>query len=72
MYYHIVDVINNTLRKAIKMINDTKLEPKRFTLRIDKNLFEEIKKRAKLNRRAIGKEIEYILFQSTGSTLTIE
>ena len=54
------------------MINDTKLEPKRFTLRIDKNLFEEIKKRAKKNRRAIGKEIEYILFQSTNCTLTIE
>ena len=34
---------------------------KRFTLRIDQNLFEIIKIQAALNRRAVGKEIEYVL-----------
>lgn len=35
---------------------------KRFTLRIDKNLFEKIKQKAQKERRAIGKQIEYMLF----------
>ena len=34
---------------------------KRFTLRIEKSLFEEIKKLARVDRRPIGREIEYIL-----------
>ena len=34
---------------------------KRFTLRLDMNLFEKIKQIAKINKRAIGKEIEYQL-----------
>ena len=37
---------------------------KRFTLRLDLELFEKIKKRAKENKRAIGKEIEYQLMQN--------
>lgn len=39
-------------------------EIKRFTLRIDAKLFEKIKKQAKENKRAVGKEIEYILDKS--------
>lgn len=35
----------------------------RFTLRIEKNLFEAAKKSAKHNRRATGKEIEFALFE---------
>lgn len=35
---------------------------KRFTLRIDKDLFEKIKQKAQKERRAIGKQIEYMLF----------
>lgn len=34
---------------------------KRFTLRIDKDLFEVIKIQSEINRRAIGKEIEFAL-----------
>lgn len=34
---------------------------KRFTLRIDKDLFEALKKDAKENKRAIGAEITYRL-----------
>ena len=37
---------------------------KRFTLRIENNLFEQIKIKAKENKRAIGKEIEFILENS--------
>ena len=33
----------------------------RFTLRIDKELFEKIKASAIINRRAIGREIEFRL-----------
>lgn len=36
----------------------------RFTLRIEKELFEKIKERAHVNKRAIGREIEFILEQS--------
>ena len=36
---------------------------KRFTLRMDAELFERIKESAEKNRRSIAKEIEYILFQ---------
>lgn len=45
------------------MNNDkfTRETDKRFTLRIDKDLFEVIKISAEINRRAIGKEIEYAL-----------
>lgn len=41
----------------------TKETDKRFTLRIDKNLFEATKESARQNRRAIGKEMEFALFQ---------
>lgn len=41
-----------------KFTNET---DKRFTLRIDKDLFEVIKIYAGINRRAIGNEIEYAL-----------
>lgn len=34
-------------------------EEKRFTLRMDKVLFEQISHVAKLNRRSVAKEIEY-------------
>ncbi len=40
-------------------------EEKRFTLRMDSKLFNEIKRSAEKNRRSIAKEIEYILFQWT-------
>lgn len=45
------------------MSNDkyTRETDKRFTLRIDKDLFEVIKIQAEINRRAVGKEIEYAL-----------
>lgn len=43
--------------------NTKKDEVVRFTLRIDKNLFEATQKSAQHNRRATGKEIEYALFR---------
>lgn len=36
---------------------------KRFTLRIDHDLFEKVKNSADKNKRSISKEIEYILSQ---------
>ncbi len=48
----------------------TREEDKRFTLRIDKQLFNLVEKSAKKNKRAIGREIEFILeqyFQSESS-----
>lgn len=42
-------------------------EEKRFTLRINAQLFERIKKQAAINRRSVAKEIEFILFQSQGT-----
>ena len=39
----------------------TREEDKRFTLRIDKELFATIEKSAKANKRSIGREIEFIL-----------
>jgi hypothetical protein len=36
-------------------------EQKRFTLRMDADLFKEIEKRADLNKRSIAKEIEFLL-----------
>lgn len=41
-------------------------EDKRFTLRMDSDLFEFVKKSASKNRRSVAKEIEYILFQWAG------
>ncbi|MCY7478981.1 Arc family DNA-binding protein [Paenibacillus larvae] len=38
-------------------------EQKRFTLRLDLNLFERIKKQAEINKRSIAKEIEHMLKQ---------
>lgn len=35
----------------------------RFTLRINKDLFEATRKSAIHNRRATGKEIEFVLFE---------
>lgn len=47
------------------MSNDkfTREEDKRFTLRIAKELFEKVEFSAKKNKRAIGREIEFILEQ---------
>jgi hypothetical protein len=36
-------------------------EQKRFTLRMDAELFETIKEQAEKNKRSIAKEIEYLL-----------
>lgn len=36
-------------------------DEKRFTLRMDNNLFEIIKSQAERNKRSVAKEIEYIL-----------
>jgi hypothetical protein len=36
-------------------------EQKRFTLRMDADLFKEIEKKAEENKRSIAKEIEYLL-----------
>jgi len=41
-------------------------EEKRFTLRMDADLFEVVKKSAAKNRRSVAKEIEYVLFQWAG------
>lgn len=41
-------------------------EDKRFTLRMDSDLFEVVRKSASKNRRSVAKEIEYILFQWAG------
>lgn len=38
-------------------------EIKRFTLRLNADLFRQIQKQARENKRAAGKEIEYILEQ---------
>ncbi|MDT2293269.1 Arc family DNA-binding protein [Paenibacillus larvae] len=38
-------------------------EQKRFTLRLDLDLFERIKKQAEINKRSIAKEIEHMLEQ---------
>ena len=40
-------------------MNEEKI--KRFTLRLDQELFEQVKKQAFTNKRAIGKEIEFQL-----------
>lgn len=39
----------------------TREEDKRFTLRINKELFAKLEESAKKHKRAIGREIEYIL-----------
>lgn len=36
-------------------------DQKRFTLRMDADLFEQIKERAEENKRSIAKEIEHLL-----------
>ncbi|MCR1879131.1 hypothetical protein [Limosilactobacillus reuteri] len=41
----------------------TKEEDKRFTLRINKNIFEKVEREAKDERRSIGRQIEAILAQ---------
>lgn len=41
----------------------TREQDKRFTLRIDKELFAIVEKSAKENKRSIGREIEFILDQ---------
>lgn len=41
----------------------TREEDKRFTLRINRELFSLVEKSAKKNKRAIGREIEFILEQ---------
>lgn len=39
----------------------TRESDKRFTLRIDKDLFALVTERARKNKRSIGREIEFIL-----------
>lgn len=39
-------------------------EQKRFTLRMNAELFELVKKQAEKNKRSIAKEIEYLLEQN--------
>lgn len=41
----------------------TRETDKRFTLRIDKELFQKIEAHAKKDKRAVGREIEFILAQ---------
>lgn len=41
----------------------TRDEDKRFTLRIDKELFERIEADAKSQRRSVGRHIEFLLDQ---------
>lgn len=41
----------------------TKDTEKRFTLRMNKELFEIVKKSAEKNRRSVAKEIEFILLK---------
>lgn len=41
----------------------TKDTDKRFTLRMNKELFEIVKKTAEKNRRSVAKEIEFILLK---------
>lgn len=36
-------------------------ETKRFTLRMDEDVFEKIKEQAEKNKRSVAKEIEYVL-----------
>lgn len=36
-------------------------EQKRFTLRMDEKIFEQIKQQAEDNKRSVAKEIEFIL-----------
>ena len=36
-------------------------ETKRFTLRLDKKIFEQVEQQAQENKRSTSKEIEYIL-----------
>ncbi|MGW7931847.1 hypothetical protein ACWEWU_09335 [Staphylococcus xylosus] len=43
--------------------NYTRETDKRFTLRINKELFSMIEESAKKNKRAVGREIEFILEQ---------
>ena len=39
----------------------TREDDKRFTLRIEKELFEKVEEQARKNKRAIGREIAFIL-----------
>lgn len=41
----------------------TRDSDKRFTLRMDKDLFDIVTQSAKENKRSVGREIEYILEQ---------
>ncbi len=47
----------------------TRESDKRFTLRIDKELFKKIEFHAKKDKRAIGREIEFILSQYFENTV---
>jgi len=49
----------------------TRASDKRFTLRIDKELFEKIELLAKKDKRAIGREIEFILAQYFENTESV-
>ena len=45
------------------MTNDAK-EEKRFTLRLDANVYEQVRLKALENKRSTAKQIEYMLEQS--------
>ena len=53
MYTNVIKII------GVDNMSDEGL--KRFTLRIDEKIFNEIKTRSVKNKRSIAKEIEYIL-----------
>jgi hypothetical protein len=50
----------NGVKMTLKEIK-TMTDQKRFTLRMDGELFETIKERAEKNKRSIAKEIEHLL-----------
>ena len=39
----------------------TRPEDKRFTLRINRDIFDKVQQEAKLQRRSVGRQIEFIL-----------
>lgn len=57
--------MSNRRQEVISMADDkfTKEEDKRFTLRINKGIFEMVEREAKEERRSIGRQIEFILAQ---------
>ncbi|MDT2173117.1 Arc family DNA-binding protein, partial [Paenibacillus larvae] len=60
--YKIIFFSNMVAKRRQKDVSRME-EQKRFTLRLDLNLFERIKKQAEINKRSIAKEIEHMLEQ---------